>query len=193
MALETNHCCDEAVRSGAHVMRSHCQDTEGRSYRLRFGYRFTVVVAAISLGTLVMLVVAEFSGQKPLSAQEKTFLEKYEIIRSKLAHDELVGARHESSVLARSFSSHIGKAAQAIADSEGLEQARLGFVTLSQQAIPMARNRKGYYVMYCPPVGCPQGCEECPMWRFGEWVQVNRAVENPFTGGDQTHCGVVRE
>lgn len=162
------------------------QHTAGfRSYRFRLGYRFGTVIVAIGLATILSLVV-EFSGQKPLKAEEKRFLERYELIRSKLAHDDLAGAKVESSVLVRSLPSDIATAAQSIADSDTLESARLGFAALSRRAVSIAHNREGYFVIYCPTTGCPQQCASCPMSRFSDWVQTNPAVENPFLGADQT-------
>jgi hypothetical protein len=175
-----------------HAIRSHQHLAGRRSYRFGFGYKFGAVLVAIGLGTTVLLVT-EFSGRKPLTAEEETFLERYEIIRAKLAHDELSGARNESSLLTQFSRSPIATAARAIAEGETLAQARLGFVALSEQAILIARNRNGYYVMYCPLVGCPQNCENCPMSRFGDWLQITPAAENPFVGADQARCGIVRQ
>lgn len=173
-------------------MRRHQRAVQCRSYRFGLGYRFSTVLVAIGLGT-VLLLVAESSRQKPLSVEEKTFLERYEIVRSKLAHDDLAGARGESSPLVQFPGLRVATTAQAIADSNTLEQARTGFTGLSKQAVSIARNKKGYYVMHCPPVGCPQNCGTCPMSRFSDWVQITPVVENPFLGGNQTGCGVVRD
>jgi hypothetical protein len=150
------------------------------------------VLVAIGLGGLALLV-AEFTGRGPLSAEQKAFLQHYEIIRSKLAHEDLAGAQAESLVLTRSVRTRPGKAAKVITESDTLDAARLGFAVLSQQAVSMARNREGYYVMYCPPVGCPQNCAECPMSRFSDWVQTSPVAENPFVGPGQTKCGLARK
>ncbi len=172
--------------SGSRQHRRGC-----RSYHFRLGHKLGAVLVAIGLGT-ILLLVAEFSGRKPLNVQEKTFLQSYENIRSKLAYDDLDGARAESSLLVQFPGSRVATAAQTIADSDTLEQARLGFVAMSEQAILIAQNRKGYYVMYCPPVGCPQHCESCPMSKFGDWVQIDSRAENPFVGTEQSRCGIAR-
>ena len=175
-----------------HVVRSHLLSPSHRSRGFSLGYRGVTALIAIGIGSLALLV-AEFSGRGELKAEEKAFLERYEIIRSKLAHDDLAGARAESSVLTRSLRRRSGRAAKLIVESKTLETARLGFAELSRQAVKVVRNREGYYVLSCPPVGCPQKCKKCPMSRFGDWVQTNPAVENPFIGADQTGCGLVRE
>lgn len=175
-----------------HVVHSYLHSPARQCHRFSIGYRATAVLVAVGVGGLVLLV-AEFAGRGALHAEEKAFLERYEIIRSKLAHDDLAGAQAESSVLARSMRTRSGRAARVIVESKTLETARLGFAVLSRQAVSMARNREGYYVMYCLPVGCPQNCENCPMSRFSDWVQTNPAVENPFVGVGQTGCGLVRE
>ena len=176
-----------------HVVRCRSRSPSFWLRGFSIGYRSISVVVAIGVGCFVV-VVTEFSARKALTAEEKTFLQRYEIIRSKLAHDDLVGAKAESSVLARSLRTRSGRAARVIVESDTLQMARRGFAVLSRRAVSIARHREGYVIMYCHGTTCcPKFCVSCPTPPFGDWVQIDRVVENPFAGANNIGCGLVRE
>ena len=45
--------------------------------------------------------------------------------------------------------------------------------------------------MHCAMQGCPEPCENCPMERYGPWIQTSREVENPYMGLKHIKCGIV--
>lgn len=145
------------------------------------------------------IVVAELflTGILPprakLTPVDRAVLAQYETIRHALANERLNDARRAAEALAEiadakpSFSA----SAQAVARSESLEKARQTFVPLSEAIVALARGRAGYFVMHCAMQGCPEPCENCPMNRYGPWIQTSHEVENPYMGLKHIKCGIV--
>ena len=78
-----------------------------------------------------------------------------------------------------------------ISQSDSLDAARNEFVAMSETAVDLVAHRAGFFVMHCAVQGRPEPCKDCPMDRFGRWVQTSAEVENPFTGLRHLKCGVV--
>jgi hypothetical protein len=149
---------------------------------------FIVIVAGLAL---VFLIISSSLPRK-LTAEDNLILGQYEAIRVALAHDDLPLARKAASGMAERFSERpVRTAAQSLTASDSLESARWSFKTLSAAAVKIAKGNGGYYVMHCV-VPCPEDCRQCPMERFGEWVQMSPTVENPFMGKASIRCGKIK-
>jgi len=73
--------------------------------------------------------------------------------------------------------------AQAIAESETIEDARMHFKELSDLAIPVAKKDKSMHQMHCPMAMDGKGAD---------WLQVSAdEVQNPYMGTKMPHCGKV--
>src|SRR5205823_2305270 len=111
-------------------------------------------------------------------------LRKYNSIRVALSQDDLAFAQKAATTLAGSYQKRrpIFAAAQALSKADSLEAARGAFSTMSAEAVKMARGHKEYYVVGCSMNQCPAPCVNCQMSRFGDWVQTDAAIANPFMG-----------
>ncbi|MGI9114982.1 MAG: hypothetical protein DLM52_01340 [Chthoniobacterales bacterium] len=105
------------------------------------------------------------------AGDSKSFLASYEKVRAALAADNLADAKKASAEL--------GEPGAAIAKSETLDSARLGFAQLSDEAIKAASGQPGYYVMHCPMLK-------------KDWVQTSKQVSNPYGGKDMVTCGEIK-
>jgi hypothetical protein len=114
-----------------------------------------------------------------LTAEQKQFLEHYEMIRSSLAADDLAKAKQAAHILVESKNGEAAVAAE-IAKTSSIKTAREAFKKLSASATRMAANQQGYYVM------------TCPMTQDGHWVQTTREVANPYFGSSMLNCGSIR-
>ena len=60
---------------------------------------------------------------------------------------------------------------------------------MSEGAVKLVKGHEEYYVMVCSMSVCRAGCSQCEMDKFGEWVQSDPIVGNPFMGSASPHCG----
>ena len=127
------------------------------------------------------------AGASTMTAQQKQFLERYEMIRSALAADDFAQAKQAAQTLAQAGHGH-GDAALAhgdtalakeIANAGSIKAAREAFKKLSTSATKIAADQDGYYVM------------NCPMTENGQWVQTTEEVANPYFGASMLRCGSV--
>lgn len=105
---------------------------------------------------------------------EKGFLLGYEAVRAALAADDLAGARAAAASIVEC------PAAVGLTKAPNLDLARVAFTKLSEQAVPLATGRSGYYIVECPMVGSP-------------WVQTTPAVSNPYLGKKMPTCGKIKQ
>ena len=146
----------------------------------------------LGLALVIALMLLGFL-RLPLSAADRVMLREYEAIRSALAHDQLGEARSAALVLASNHEAKqkVADEARVISQSDSLDAARNEFVAMSETAVDLVAHRTGFFVMHCAIQGCPEPCKDCPMDRFGRWVQTSAEVENPFMGLRHLKCGVV--
>jgi hypothetical protein len=114
----------------------------------------------------------------------------YEEMRISLAHDDLTSAERIAAKMAREFGDWVpvSSSVQLIANSDSLESARKAFAKLSGEAIRLVERHAEYLILRCP-TDCPEKCVNCSSNEFGSWVQIDRAVGNPFMGMASPHCG----
>jgi hypothetical protein len=155
----------------------------------RLSWFFVIVIV---IGLALLFFITSSSLPRKLTEEDNLMLGQYEAIRVALAHDDLPLARKASGSLAETFSERrVRAAAQSLTASDSLESARWAFKTLSAEAVKIAKGNEGYYVMHCV-VPCPENCHQCPMEKFGEWVQTSPTVENPFMGKASIRCGKIK-
>ncbi len=108
----------------------------------------------------------------------------YEHVCSALAADNCPAAQTAARQLAaRASELHqpdLATAATAVGNADSLAAARKAFRTLSADAIALARQQKGFFILHCPMADA-------------DWVQTTRTVSNPYLGKKMPGCGEVTE
>lgn len=125
------------------------------------------------LSFLVVLLVglmAPPSLAAVLRDQDNQFLERYEMVRARLADDDLEGARDAASKITDRA------AASMISRADSLNTARMGFKKLSTDAIALGSKQPGFVVFRCPMVEA-------------DWLQRTPQVSNPYLGRKMPTCG----
>lgn len=119
-----------------------------------------------------------------LADTTKDLLDGYVKVGSALAADDFAAATKAGADLSQTAKAAgndvFASSAQAVASSVTLKAARQHFKTLSQQAIPLAKGKEGYYVMTCPMVNA-------------DWVQNTKKVANPYAGKEMPECGSIKQ
>src|SRR5713101_4015046 len=158
-----------------------------RRLMLIFGAAF--VAAMILAG-----IIVPSSLPVKLTEVDRAMLRQYDSIRVALSHENLAFAQKAATTVAGSYQKRrsISAAAQALSKADSLEGAREAFSTMSAEAVKMARGHKEYYIVGCTLNECPARCVNCQMYRFGNWVQTNATIANPFMGKASLHCGVIK-
>ncbi|MEP6823044.1 MAG: hypothetical protein ABI946_11925, partial [Chthoniobacterales bacterium] len=100
--------------------------------------------AGLAACLLTSLALAAPLQASELSSTDQEFLGRYEKVHAALAADDLSGAKKAAGEL--------GEDGKAIAKAKDLDAARSGFGTLSERAVTLAEDQKGYYVAKCPMV-----------------------------------------
>ena len=153
------------------------------------------ILAAIFAALLVavLFLIGILPPRKKLTPTDFAVFAQYDAIRRSLAHEQLDEARHAAEALAaiKEAKPIYTQPAKSVAHSESLAAAREHLVPLSEAIVALARGRTGYLVMHCAMQGCPEPCENCPMERYGPWIQTSRQVENPYMGLKHIKCGIV--
>jgi hypothetical protein len=150
--------------------------------------RIRWIAAAVILAAAALCAVTFISSApRSLTAEDRQFLGAYEQVRRALAADQLATARTAAASMAAE-PAPMGAAAKRLEASASLESAREEFTTLSTRAVALAARRPGLFVMQCIEP-CPAHCLQCPMDRFGKWVQTTPEVANPFMGRAKSGCG----
>jgi chlorite dismutase len=115
----------------------------------------------------------------------KTF-EQYEVVRAGLASDDLAAAKNGATNLVLALQQELpeskgtAEAAQKLASSESIEDARAAFRTISSEVAKLAEGQPGFYIV------------TCPMVKNGIWVQTNRTIGNPYAGKAMASCGEIK-
>lgn len=132
-----------------------------------------------------MAAVADITGTKlncPIAAKsdcdsEKkgcaTAKEECEVAKQAAGGDK--ECRHESA-------DGCTRTIQALIEAGDLKDARAHFKLISAQAIPLAEQEEGYFIMNCGMAG-----------EGANWLQSDREVRNPYHGKSMLRCGKVKE
>lgn len=135
-------------------------------------------IVFLTLGGALLAATAQ-AAPSPAS-----LLSLYENVSTALTADSLPDAQAAACALAvaaaRNGRTKMEKAATAVGKAADLKTARTAFRTLSAEAIALARQQKGYFIVHCPMADA-------------DWVQSTRAVANPYLGKKMPKCGVVIE
>lgn len=130
-------------------------------------FAVTAVASAIALVALA----APLSAAQ-LTDRNKQFLAAYDKVHHALVADDFAGARKAATEL--------GASGVELSKSNSLDEARIAFSKLSEQAEKMTAGQSGYYIMHCP-------------MKKKDWVQTSEKVENPYGGREMLGCGEVKK
>ena len=136
------------------------------------------------ISVVFMLTALSVSGHATDMKYPKT-LEQYEMVRSGLAADELASAKNGATNLVTAVQEEFSgskpmiDAAQKLAASESLDDARAAFGAVSGELVKVVQGQPGFYVM------------NCPMVKNGVWVQTVAKIENPYMGKKMLECGEI--
>jgi hypothetical protein len=122
--------------------------------------------------------LALFSVALPVSGGDN-LLDAYTEVSTALAADDLEATQKAAAELAAIVKGEhpdIAGDAEAVARSNSLETARDKLRPLSGDAVKLAQDKEGYYVMTCPMAK-------------GDWVQKDKEVANPYYGASMLRCG----
>ena len=155
--------------------------------------RWILVGVFAALFVAGLFLTGVLPPRKKLTPTDLAVFAQYDAIRHSLAHEQLDEARRAADTLAtiQGAESIYTESAKAVSRSDSLATAREHLVPLSEALVALARGRPGYLVMHCAMQGCPEPCEDCPMERYGPWIQTSREVENPYMGLKHIKCGIV--
>jgi len=119
-------------------------------------------------------------------AHARHMLEGYAAVSRALYKDDLAAAKKNAAGMVKhDKDSKTAKPAQAIANSETLEEARRHFKQLSDIAIPIAKREKTMHVAYCPMAMKGKGAA---------WLQKSDGeIRNPYMGAKMPHCGTIKD
>ena len=112
-------------------------------------------------------------------------VEQYEMVRAGLAADELATAKNGASNLVTAVREEFAdskpmiEAAEKLAASESLDDARAAFRVISKEFVPLVQEQPGFYVV------------KCPMINEAIWVQTTQKVSNPYAGKSMPDCGTI--
>jgi hypothetical protein len=132
-------------------------------------------VCLFALGSSFQILNAADAGRDVLAA--------YEPVRAALAGDDLKQAKASALELSKKAGAAkmdvIAKASDELAKSDSIEKAREQFKTISNEAVKIAKDKKGYFILTCSMAK-------------GDWVQTSTKVENPYYGKQMLACGEVK-
>ncbi len=137
--------------------------------------KLTFTLLALFSAATMALLAADTGGDKLLDA--------YTEVSTALAADDLEAAQKAAAELAaaaKSDNPEVAKEAEAVAECDSLETAREKFRPLSEDAVKLAENKEGYFVMTCPMAK-------------GDWVQKDKQVANPYYGASMLRCGGLKK
>ena len=138
------------------------------------------IVSAILIASLSVVTAAFAADTK----HPKT-LEQYEMVRAGLAADDLAAAKNGATNLVTAVGEEFAgskpmiEAAEKLAASASLEDARVAFGVISGEVTKVVQGQPGIFVM------------NCPMVKNGAWVQTTSKIENPYMGKKMLACGEI--
>lgn len=112
-------------------------------------------------------------------------LEQYEMVRAGLAADDLAAAKNGATNLVTAVQEEFAgskpmiDAAEKLAASESLDDARAAFGVISGEVTKVVQGQPGVFVM------------NCPMVKNGVWIQTTSTIENPYMGKKMLACGEI--
>lgn len=145
----------------------------------------TLALGLLSFALATPAVMAEEGKDQAAAGHEAKsahMFEGYAAVSTALYKDDLAAARKAAAGMAmHDKDSAMSKHAQAIADSESIEDARMHFKELSDVAIPVAKTEKTMHQVHCPMAMDGKGAD---------WLQKSAdEVQNPYMGTKMPHCG----
>ena len=139
--------------------------------------RFIPLLLAAFFGTITVASAADTKHPKTL--------EQYEMVRAGLAADDLAAAKNGATNLVTAVQEEFAgskpmiDAAEQLAASESLDDARAAFGLVSGEVIKVVQGQPGLFVM------------NCPMVKNGTWVQTTSKIANPYMGKKMLECGEI--
>lgn len=126
-------------------------------------------------------------GEKHASNERHAghMLRGYLEVAQALFKDDLAKAKEAAQeMVEHDKKSSLAKPAAALAESKDIVTARKEFKNLSNLAMKLAKDEKGYHEVFCPMV--PGG--------GASWLQSQgKTVENPYMGARMPHCGKMKK
>jgi membrane fusion protein, copper/silver efflux system len=138
-----------------------------------------------SISFLLVVFVATLAAATAADTKYSKTLEQYETVRAGLAADELGAAKNGATKLVAAVQEEFAaskpmiEAAQKLAASESLEDARAAFGVISGELVKVVQGQPGVYLM------------NCSMAKDGTWVQKTSKIENPYMGKKMLACGEI--
>ena len=138
-----------------------------------------------ALSLLLIGLVSAVTIVSAVETKHPKTLEQYEMVRAGLAGDDLGIAKNGATNLVTAVQEEFGdskaviEAAQKLAASETIDDARASFGVISAELVKHVQGKPGFYVM------------NCPMVKNGTWVQTTSKIENPYMGKKMLECGEI--
>ncbi len=144
-----------------------------------------LALGLLSFALAIPAVMAEKGDDHAAAGHEAKadhMLDGYAAVSTALYKDDLAAAKKAAAGMAmHDKDSAMSKHAQAIADSESIEDARIHFKELSDACIPVAKKEETMHRMHCPMAMDGKGAD---------WLQKSAdEVQNPYMGTKMPHCG----
>ena len=133
---------------------------------MKLNYKKIAAMAFALIGLALSLQAAD------LSDQDKQFLTAYGKAHDALVADDLASVKKAAVDL--------GPDGADLSKSKSLDEARVAFGKLSDQAVKLAAGQSGYYVAHCP-------------MKNKDWVQTSTTIANPYGGKEMISCGEIKK
>ena len=134
---------------------------------------------------LILLFLGGITFASAAETKYPKTLEQYEVVRAGLAADEVASAKNGATNLVTAVQEEFAgskpmiDAAQKLAASESIDDARTAFGVISGELTKLVQGQPGFYVM------------NCPMVKNGTWIQTVSKIENPYMGKKMLACGEI--
>ena len=155
-------------------------------------YLLTILtLALLALPISSFAAAAAKPDPQPLTQPEQSVYDAYLKIQTGLAADSLTVVKTNATVIAttarttaKTFPADVAKQADALVAAKDIKAARAALKDLSTAMIKFLGERKvakgTYYEVVCPMVDA-------------SWLQVGKAIKNPYMGKAMLDCGVIKE
>lgn len=128
---------------------------------------------------------------QPLTKAEQSVYDSYLKIQTALAGDAFGQVKANATAMAtairataKDLPADIAKQADTLGQTKDIKAARAALKDLSTSMIKLLGDRKvakgTYYEVFCPMVDA-------------SWLQVGKAIKNPYMGKSMLDCGVIKE
>ena len=138
-----------------------------------------------SIPLLLAALLCTITAATAVDTKHPKTLEQYEMVRAGLAADDLAAAKNGATNLVTAVQEEFAgskpmiDAAEKLAASESLDDARAAFGVISGEVTKVVQGERGLFVM------------NCPMVKNGTWVQTTSKIENPYMGKKLLACGEI--